>query len=216
MWKSPGLAFHIMKLVTHCKSKNIICSLVFSLKFVCIQDVLKKCKMEKRKSIVIDAKIFMFLQNEGWSRVNSQEFTEPWLQYCRVCNSTGEQRWCQHGQGEESLTFLASQKVSDTLQGEVGAVQCLSCVSVWEWQPALPAALSWENPDRVCIHCSCVHAMGMSLQLLLPIPQSHLPLCATSVLLGWDCPLVWGLRNHQGPGQKVLKGVQLLRGVGMT
>lgn len=28
----------------------------------------------KRKSIVIDAKILMFLQNEGWNRVKSQEF----------------------------------------------------------------------------------------------------------------------------------------------
>lgn len=30
--------------------------------------------MQDSKSIVIDAKILMFLQNEGWNRVNSQEF----------------------------------------------------------------------------------------------------------------------------------------------
>lgn len=29
----------------------------------------------KRKSIVTDAKILMFLRNEGWNGVNSQQFT---------------------------------------------------------------------------------------------------------------------------------------------
>lgn len=73
MWQSPVLAFHIMKLVIHCKLNNIICSLLSQ---VCFHiECAKEMQEEKRKSIVIGAKILMFLQSEGWNRVSSQEFT---------------------------------------------------------------------------------------------------------------------------------------------
>lgn len=96
---------------------------------------------------------------------------------------------------------MDSLKVPDSLQSEVGAVQCAR----GEWHPALPATpCSWKSPNSVCMHCSWVDAAGMALQLLLPstVPHSHVPLCALAraVLLPWACPLGWVLRNHQGAG----------------
>lgn len=88
----------------------------------------------KRKSIVIGAKILMFLQSEGWNRVNSQEFTAA---LTAVLQSLQEHwraevgpAWAERGVCCEQ-SCLDSLKVSEALQSEVSAVQCLSCVSAW-------------------------------------------------------------------------------------
>lgn len=134
---------------------------------------------------------------------------QPWLQYCRVCKSIGEQRQCQHGQGEKSLLWADFPGLSKGLWHLAEWSGCCAVpvlVSVWEWHPALPAASGKILAGRASSAPGWVQGnvpAASAVQHCHPTATSPRVPCARSVLLDGDCPHVWLLRNHQWAGQEV-------------
>lgn len=84
------------------------------------------------------------------------------------------------------LTFLGSPKGSDTLQSEVGAVQCLSLCQCGNGTQhcLLPLEKSWQGGHPLLLG-GC---RGMSLQLLLSSTvtlQPRPPVCPVPDLCSW-------------------------------
>lgn len=116
---------------------------------------------------------------------------QPWLQYCRVCKSLGEQRQCQHGQGEKSLVWAGFPGLSKGLWHLAEWSGCCAvpvlCVSVG-MAPSIACCL-WKSPGREGILCSWVGAgecpAASAVQHCPNSVQPCPPVCPVPDLCSW-------------------------------
>lgn len=179
----------------------------------------------KRKSIVTDAKILMFLRNEGWNGVNSQQFTAA---LTAVLQSLQEHwraeavpAWA--GREEPAVGWLSWALQRALTPCRVKWVLCSACPCVSVGMAPSIACCLWKNPGREGILCSWVGAGECPCSFCCPAlsPYSHVPPCALcqicapgrglSSCLATEKPSVSWAR-----GAPALQWVQLLEGVGMA
>lgn len=98
-------------------------------------------------------------------------------EFARALESRGSASMGRERRACCGLTFLGSPKGSDTLQSEVGAVQCLSLCQCGNGSIA---CCLWKNPGREGILCSWVGAGECPCSFCCPAlsPYSHVPPCA--------------------------------------